>query len=557
MRRLRHYEYRRFLRGDVIAGVTVTAYLVPQVLAYSTLAGMPPQSGLWAITVTLAVYAVLGTSRLLSLGPESTTALLTAATLGPLAVAETARYWSLAATLALLVGLVGLVARVLRLGFVADLLSKPVLTGYMAGVAVIMIASQLGKVCGVAVSGDTFVDEMSSFIENLSKNGVHVPTLILGISVTVVLVVFGGRFPRVPMPLVAVVGATLVVAVFGLKDVGIKVIGAIPQELPNITMPALSMSDVQSLLFPAVGIVIVGYADVILTGRMFAARHDEHLDNNQELVALSAANVGVSVVGGFPISTSGSRSVIAEATGARTQMYSIVAIVCVFLVVLFLGGPIGSFPVAALGGLVIYAALRLVDVSEFRRLWSFRRREFLLAFGATAGVLVFDILYGVLIAIALSVAELLVRVARPHEAVLGQVPGLPGWHDVDDYSDARQTPGLVVFRYDSPLFFANAEDFVEKCSAALDSADVPARWFLLNAEANVEVDITGLDAMEKVRAMCERRGIVFAVTRVKNDLRILLDRHGIAKRIGEDRIFLTLPTAADAYRAWLAEHPDP
>jgi MFS superfamily sulfate permease-like transporter len=224
-------------------------------------------------------------------------------------------------------------------------------------------------------------------------------------------------------------------------------------------------------------------------------------------------------------------------------------------VLLFLGDLLGAFPEAALGGLVVYAALRLIDGREFRRLWRFRHREFALAIAAALGVLVFDILYGVLIAIALSVAELLVRVARPHEGVLGQVPGLAGWHDVDDYPDARELPGLVVFRYDSPLFFANAEDFVEKCEDAIEDAPTAVRWFLLNVEANVEVDITGLDAMEQVRAACERQGIVFALTRVKNDLRIPLERHGIAERIGDELIFPTLPTAVAAYEAWVARHP--
>jgi sulfate permease, SulP family len=552
---LRHYDYRTYLRGDLIAGVTVTAYLVPQVLAYSTLAGMPPQSGLWAIMITLAVYAVLGTSRLLSLGPESTTALLTAAILAPFAVADTGRYLALAATLALLVGLVSLAAWALRLGFLADLLSKPVLAGYMAGVAVIMIVSQLGKVTGVDVAGDTFTEQIRTFRENLPEQGINVPTMALGLGVTAFLLLFGSRWPRVPMALVAVLGATAIVAAFGLTEVGIKVIGTIPSDPPQVALPSLSWEDVQQLLFPAVGIVIVGYADVILTGRTFAIRHHHRIDNNQELLAMSAGNVGASVVGGYPISTSASRSVIAEASGARSQVYSLVAIVGVLIVLLFLGGLLGAFPSAALGGLVIYAALRLIDVPEFKRLWAFRRREFFLALAATLGVLVFDILYGVLIAIALSVAELLIRVARPHEGVLGQVPGLAGWHDVDDYEEARELPGLVVFRYDSPLFFANAEDFVEKCQDAIEDAPTPTRWFLLNAEANVEVDITGLDAMEQVRQYCQDHDIVFALTRVKNDLRIPLERHGIAGRVGDDLIFPTLPTAVEAYEAWSAEHP--
>ncbi|MDP4013550.1 MAG: SulP family inorganic anion transporter [Candidatus Nanopelagicales bacterium] len=427
---MRGYDRGKHLRGDLLGGVTVTAYLVPQVLAYSTLAGMPPQSGLWAIIVTLPLYAMFGTSRLLSMGPESTTALLTAAVIGPLVVADTGRYIALAATLAMLVGLIAAVAWALRLGFLADLLSKPILVGYMAGVAVIMIGSQLGKSTGVTVAGDTFEEMLKSFVSNLPTSGLHVPTALIAASVVAVLLLFGGRFPRVPMPLVAVLGAAAIVAVFGLQNIGVEVIGAVPSALPQVALPSIDLANIRTLVLPAVGIVIVGYADVVLAGRAFAIRHHHRIGNNQELLAFAAGNVGASVVGGYPISTSTSRSVIAEASGARTQVFSLVATAGVLIVLLLLGNLMGCFPAAALGGLVIYAAFMLIDIGEFRRLWHFRHREFLLAVAALAGVLLFNILYGVLIAIALSVAELLVRVARPHEAVLGQVPGLAGWHGI-------------------------------------------------------------------------------------------------------------------------------
>ncbi|MEZ5116125.1 MAG: sulfate permease [Candidatus Nanopelagicales bacterium] len=553
--RMRDYDTRRYLRGDLMGGVTVTAYLVPQVMAYSVLAGLQPQVGLYAIIVTLAIYFVLGTSWLLSVGPESTTALMTAAILAPLALGDPARYAALASTLALLVALAALLAWVLRLGFLADMLSKPVLVGYMAGVAVIMIASQLEKVTGVDVAGETFLQQIRSFVTNLPEYGVSWPTLALGLGVTVFLLLFARRYPRIPMPLVAVLLATAIVALVHPDPDTIKTVGEIPAALPELGLPSLSGADVSVLLLPAVGILVVGYADNVLTGRTFAARHRHRIDSNQELLALGAANVGSSLVRGFPVSSSASRSVIAEASGARTQVYSLVAIAGVVVVLLFLRDVLAAFPSAALGGLVIYAALRLVDVAEFRRLWHFRRREFALAVGATLGVLVFDILYGVLVAIALSIAELLVRVARPHDGVLGRVPGLAGWHDVDDYADAQQVPGLVVFRYDSPLFFANAEDFLEKCEDALDGADPPARWFLLNVEANVEVDITGLDAMEQFRQVCADRDVVFALARVKQDLLMPLERHGIAARIGAEHIYPTLPTAVEGYERWAAENP--
>jgi len=547
---LLHYD-RRNLRGDFLAGVTVTAYLIPQVMAYSALAGLSPQTGLWIVVVTMTIYAIIGTSRLLSAGPESTTALLTAAVLAPFAIGDPARYAALAAMLAVLVGVYALVAWALRLGFIGDLLSKPVLTGFMAGVAVIMITSQLGKVTGVDVAGDSFIEDIRSFASGAGS--ISWRTVAVGVGVAVVLLVLTPRFPRVPVPLVVMLAVTAVVAVLDLDAQGVTTVGDIAFGLPSVGIPDVSGDDISLLMLPALGIFVVGYADNILTARLFAGRHRDRVHNNQEFLAMGATNLGSAAVSGFPVSSSASRAVIADASGARTQLYSLVAAALVIISMLAFSGVIAAFPIAALGGLVTYAAIRLIDISEFRRLWAFRRREFLLAISALAGVLLLDILYGVLVAVVLSVVELLTRVARPHSAVLGQAPGVLGWHDVDDYPNARQLPGLVVFRFDSPLFFANAEKFVDDCRAAVAQASPPARWLLINMEGNTEVDVTGLDGLEEVRDWCEQGGIVLALVRVKRDLLQDLVRHGVAERIGLDHIYPTLPGAVAAFEAWVAQ----
>ena len=555
VQRLLHYD-RRDLRGDVMGGVTVTAYLIPQVMAYSALAGLPPQTGLVVIVVAMVLYALVGSSRLLSVGPESTTALMTAAVLAPLALGDPARYVALAATLALLVGLYSLLAGVLRIGFIGDLLSKPVLIGYMAGVAVIMITSQLAKITGVDVAGDSFLSDMRSFSLNALEDGVSGPTLAIGLTVAVLLIVLTPRFPRVPVPLLVMLAATGVVAWFGLSAYGVQTVGDVSVDGLSVGLPSLEPADLSILLLPALGIFVVGYTDNILTARAFATRTRTRVHNNQEFFGMGAANVGSSLVGGFPVSSSASRTVIAEGSGARSQLYSIVAAVLVVVSVLVFASVVAAFPTAALGGVVVYAAIRLVDVAEFRRLWRFRRREFVLAVGATAGVLLFDILYGVLAAVAISVVELLTRVARPHNAVLGQTPEVAGWHDIDDYPHATQIPGLLVFRYDSPLFFANAEHFAHQCRAALDQADPPPRWLLINMEGNTEVDITGLDALDDIRQECADRGIVLALVRVKHEVIEDLVRHGVGTRVGADRIYATLPTAVAAYEAWAGTAED-
>lgn len=552
--RLLHYR-RGDLRGDLVGAVTVTAYLIPQVMAYASIAGVPPQTGLLVVVVTMIIYALVGSSRLLSVGPESTTALMTAAVLAPLAAGDSARYLALSATLALLVGVYALLAGVLRLGFIGELLSKPVLIGYLAGVAVIMMISQLDTVTGISAAGGTAVEGLTSFVSNAGDMGVHVPTLIIGAGVTVLLLVLTPRFPRLPIPLFVMLAATALVAALDLSTQGVETVGTVSSDGLRLGLPSLAVSDLGILLLPALGILIVGYTDNIVTARAFASRQGHRIHNNQEFLGLGAANVGASLSGGFPVSSSASRTVIAEASGARTQLYSIVAAGLVVVSVLLFSRIIGAFPTAALGGLVIYAAIRLIDVREFQRLWRFRTREFLLAIGALIGVLAFDILYGVLAAVALSVIELLTRVARPHAAVLGRADEVAGWHDIDDYPTAAQIPGLLIFRYDSPLFFANAEDFSRRCRHAIEEASPPPQWFLLNMEGITEVDITGLDALEDVRAFCESRGIIMALDHVKSEVWRQVERHGVGMRIGRQFVFPTHPTAVAAFEEWRQLHP--
>jgi high affinity sulfate transporter 1 len=550
---LRGYR-RSWLRGDLIAGVTVAAYLIPQVMAYATVAGVPPVAGLWAALPALVIYAVLGSSSSLSMGPEATTALMTAIAIGPLATGDPARYAGLAATLALLVGVMSVGAWLLRLGFVADLLSRPVLVGYLAGVAVIMIVDQLRRVTGVPVTGQTFLAQVGSFVRGLGQ--MQPATVAVAAAVLVFLFVLQSHWPRAPGPLLAILGATAAAAAFGLASRGVAVVGPIPAALPSLGLPDVHPAVLRELLLPAFTVLIVGFSDDVLTARSFA-RHGEMIVANRELLALGFANAGSSLIHGFPVSSSASRTAIAVTTGSRTQLYSVTAAAGVVAVLLFARPVLAHFPTAALGAIVIYAAIRLIDVTAFRRLLVFRRAELAIALATCAGVLVFNILYGVLVAIGLSVADLLVRVARPHDAILGRVPGLAGMHDVDDYPGAQTIPGLVVYRYDAPLFFANADNFRRRALAAAAQGPGQLRWFVLNVEANVEVDFTALEALNAVRAEITKQGAEFALARVKQDLLARLQAFGLADKIGEDRLFPTLPTAVQAYQAWARQQGQP
>jgi sulfate permease, SulP family len=546
---LRGYQ-RSWLRGDLLAGVTVAAYMVPQVMAYAEVAGLPAITGLWAAVAPLVAYAILGSSRQLSVGPESSTALITATAVGVLVAGDQQNYAGTAAALALAVGAICLICWLARLGFLANLLSHPVLIGYMAGIAGLMIVSQLGKVSGIAVEGDSVLSELRFFVTHLGE--AHLPTVLVATGTFVLLVALQRLLPRWPGPLIAMVLAAVAVAVLDVDQMGVKTIGPVPRGLPPAAIPDFSTIDWGTLLSAALGVTIVAYTDNVVTGRAFAARRREVIDARQEFLALGAANLGAGLFSGFPVSSSGSRTVIGDAVGSRTQLYSLVTAAIVLLTMLFLGPALATFPLAALGALVVFAALRLIDFAELRRIARFRRSELFLALATTAAVLIFDVLYGIAVAVALSILDLLRRIARPHDGILGYVPGLAGMHDIDDYATGRQVPGLLVYRYDAPLFFANAEDFKRRALASVDAADPPVEWFLLNAEANTEVDLTAVDALEEVRRTLAGRGIVFALARVKFELREILASAGFIDRIGEDKVFMTLPTAVEAYQQWYA-----
>ncbi|MHA2789190.1 SulP family inorganic anion transporter [Corynebacterium sp. S7] len=546
IRTIRTYK-KEWLRGDLVAGVTVAAYLVPQVMAYAVIAGLPAVVGLWASLAPLIIYFMLGTSKKLSLGPESTTALMTAAGVGALvnAAGGPERYAEVAALLAIAVGIVCVIGFIARLGFLTRLLSRPVLVGYLIGIALLMIVSQLGKISKIDVQGENVWQEITSFVSQIST--AHVPTVILALVVLVLLYIGNWLAPKAPTALGILLVAAAAVAIFNLDRFGIEVIGEVPRGLPAPRVPELGDLEFWSLLPYAVGIAIVGFSDNILTARAFASKTDDDIDANRELLTLGVANFSNGFFQGFPISSSGSRTVLGDAAGAKTQVYSLVVAALVVMVLMFAGPILGSFPQAALGALVIYAATRLIDIAEIRRIGRFRGSELLITAITALAVVFFGVLVGIGVAVTLSILDLIRRITAPNSDVLGYAPGVPGMHSLDDYHDAKPIQGLVVFRYDSPLFFANADHFVERALEAVDKSQQPVECFLLNAEANTEIDLTAVDALEKLRSHLEAEGIQFAMARVKQDLYRQLEPTGFIEKVGKENIFETLPTAVRAY----------
>ena len=559
---LRNYR-SSWLRADVFAGISVVAYLVPQVMAYTALVGVPPVAGLWTALAALVVYAAIGSSRVLSVGPESTIALMAGTAIAPLAGGDPDRAVALGAALSLIVGGWCLVGRLARLGVIADLLSQPLLVGYLAGAAVLMIVGQLGRMTGTSVDGDNIVAQVRSFLGVVDDT--HLTTLAVGMGTLALLLVIHFVRPRWPATLIAVATATVVCVLADLEDHGVAVVGPVPTGLPTPGIPDVTWDQFRTLVLAGLGIAVIGFSDNMLIARGFPAPADdeatgEGIDPQQELLALSGVQVATGLMSGFPVSSSGSRTALAIAAGARTQLYSLVAAAFIVLV-LFVAGPlIENLPQSALAAVVFYAASKLVSWEEIVRLARFRTTELLLAVTAALGTVLFGVLIGVGVAISLSLVEIFYRLARPHEGVLGRVPGLAGMHDVDDYPDAETLPGLVVYRYDAPLFFANVGDMCRRALLAVDQENAafphePVRWFILNVEANVEVDITAADGLRGLHCDLTTRGVRLALARVKQDLLLPLERAGLTELIGADMLFPTLPVAEEAYMAWAEANP--
>jgi SulP family sulfate permease len=564
IRTLRHYQ-RGWLGPDVYAGISVVAYLVPQVMAYTALVGVPPVVGLWTALAALVAYAVLGSSRVLSSGPESTIALMTGTAIAPLVAADPDGAVALAAALSLIVAGWCLIGRLARLGVISDLLSQPLLVGYLAGAAVLMVVGQLGEMTGTDVEGNTLLAELRSFAEVVDDTDLL--TIAVGMGTLGLLLLVHFLRPHWPATLIAVVAATVVCVVFDLGDHGVAVVGTIPTGLPTPSLPDVSWEQLRSLLLPGLGIAVIGYSDTMLIARGFPAPAEEgestsqDVDPQQELTAVSGVHLASGLMSGFPVSSSGTRTALAITAKAHTQLYSLVAAAVVVLV-LFVAGPlIENLPQAALAAVVFYAAAKLVSWPEIVRLARFRTNELLLAVATMLGTILFGVLVGVGIAITLSVFEVILRLARPHEGVLGRVPGLAGMHDVDDYPDAETLPGLLVYRYDAPLFFANVGDMRRRALLAVDQENAavpenPVRWLILNVEANVEIDITAADGLRDLHRDAEARGVCLGLARVKTDLRVPLERAGLTELIGEDMLFPTLPVAEEAYLKWVAANPE-
>jgi high affinity sulfate transporter 1 len=536
-------SYRRaWLRADLVAGVVLAAILVPQGMAYAQLAGLPPVTGLYTTVACLLGYALFGPSRVLVLGPDSSISPLILAAITPLVVAgDPASAVTLAGMLAILVGVTEVGLGLGRLGFVADLLSKEVQVGYMNGLGITIIIGQLPKLFGFSTDGDSFLEEVKLFVDGVGET--HATTLIVGVAVLAVLLVLPRLTRRVPAVLAAVVGATAASALLSLQSHGVETVGTLPQGVPAPSLPWSHAGDIPPLLIAAVGISLVSLTDTIATATSFAARRGEAVNANQEMIGIGAANVAAGMLQGFAVSTSGSRTAVAEQSGARSQLAGVVGAALVAALLLFLNSLLADLPQAALAAVVIVAALSLMDLKVLRRYWRMRRSALTVSLVATAGVVLLGVLQGILVAVALAILLFFRRSWWPHGAILGRVVDR-GWHELAANPDAEEVPGVVVYRWEAPLFFANAGSFSEEIRRIV--RERRPRWLVLQCEAITDIDVTAAEMLERLDGELNAAGTHIAFAEMRGRIQRMALRYGLFETLDRNHFYPTIDRALEA-----------
>jgi high affinity sulfate transporter 1 len=546
LRRLRQYPLG-WLGRDVVAGLALTAVLVPVGVAYAVASGLPGICGLYATIAPLLAYAAFGPSRVLVLGPDSSLAALILAVVGPLAAGDPARAIALAGMMAVVSGTLCILAGAARLGFVTELLSKPIRHGYMNGIALTVIASQLPALFGFSVDAAGLWGGSRAFAGAVLAGRTNWTAFAIGICVLAVILALR-RWLRLPGVLIAVAGATLIVGVFDLAArAGVPVLGALPQGLPGLVFPSVTRSDIVPVLLGGLAVAIVSFADTIVLSRSYAARAGRYVDPNQEMVGLGAANLAAGLFQGFPVSASTSRTPVAEAAGARSQLSGVVGALAVAGLLMLAPGLLTNLPAAALSAVVIVSALGLIEVADLRRIYRIQRWEFWLSIACLAGVAVLGVIPGIGLAVVMAVVEFVWDAWRPHCAVLGRVDGVKGYHDIARHPEARVIPGLVLFRWDAPLFFANAELFRERALDAVAASPTPVRWLVVGAEPVTSVDVTAADSLDELDRTLAAAGIELCFAEMKGPVKDKLKRFGLFSKLGQERFFPTLGQAVSSY----------
>lgn len=535
---------------DIVAGIVLSTLLVPQGMAYAELAGLPPITGLYTTVLCLLAYAVFGPSRILVLGPDSSLGPMIAATVLPLVASDgdPQKAVVLASMLALMVGAIMVLASVAKLGFIADLISKPTMIGYMNGLAVTILIGQLPKLFGFSVDSDTFIGDIAGFLQGVAGGETVVAAAAVGISGIVLILALQRWLPKVPSVLVMVVLAIGATTLFGLADRGVSLVGELPQGFPPFTIPYLDFSDFALMFAGALGIALVSLTDTISTASSFAARSGDEIRGNQEMIGIGAANLAAGLFQGFPVSTSGSRTAVAERSGSKSQLTGVTGAVLILLMLVLLPGLFRNLPQPALAAIVITASISLADVPGTVRLWRQRKTEFNLSLAAFLGVTLLGVLPGIGIAVGLSILNIFRRAWWPYETVIGRVPGVEGFHDVHFHPEAQHLPGLVIYRFDAPLFFANVRPFRENIRRLARTEPKP-RWIVIAAEPITDVDTTASDVLLELDVELNAQGTSLVFAELKHGVREKIERYELTREINPLHFYRTVDAAVAAYMA--------
>ncbi len=528
-------------RYDLVAGLSVAAVAAPIAIAYAELAGVPAVYGIYTSILPLVAYAVFGTSRQLIMAPDAATCTIVAAIVIPLAGGDPVRQISLTIALTVMTGLVCVAAGLARMGFLTNFLARPILAGYLNGIAISIISGQLGNLFGFPVRRVGFFRQVADFISKLDET--HGLTLAAGLAVLALLHVLKCRAPRFPAPLLAVALGVAASDFLGFGERGVALLGAIPAGFPALRLPDIGIGDLQPLAFGAVGLALVSFSSAMVTARSFAVKNRYEIDPNKEFIALGMANIGSGVMQGFAVSGADSRTAVNDAVGGKSQVTSMVAAALLVFVLIFLTGPLSSLPIAVLAAVLIHSAVGLFDLPSLIKLRKISRKEFRLSIVTLLGVITVGVLPGVVVAVGLALLQLLASASKPHSAVLGRMPGLEGYHDVMRHPEAQPIPGLLLFRFDSPLVFFNTDYFKSRIRAAVEAEKTPPRFVVLDAGSISSVDSTGAAILEEVAAEMAGKGVAFAIAEAHGPLRDMLDNSGLRQRIGPDRFFSTVEAA--------------
>lgn len=544
---LKTYKFT-YLVQDISAGLVLTAILIPAGMGYAEAAGISAIYGLYATIVPLIAYTIFGPSRILVLGPDSALIPLISATVIPLSGGDPTKAIAIAGVLSIFAGAMCIVAGLAKFGFITELLSKPIRYGYLNGIAMSILLGQTPKIFGFSVDGQNAWQEILGFVQAVQDQKTNYTSLSIGVACLVVILGLKKVAPKISGVLIAVIASTVISSVFDLpQQTGISVVGLLPQGLPAFQIPAIAPVEFKQLLFAAFAIAVVSFTDLSLLSRTFAIRGGYRVDRNQELIALGVANIASGLFQGFAVSSSASRTPVAEAAGSKTQITGLVGAICIAILLVFAPNLLQNLPQAALSAIVISAGLSVFEIPETLRLYQLRRSEFFLSIICFAGVLSMGVIQGILAAVGLAFLAFVVNAWRPHYAVLGRVDGIKGYHDILRHPEAKRIPGLVIFRWDAPLFFANASTFSDRIVAAVMAAPTPTNWVLVAAEAVTDIDLTAADAIAELDKTLCQAGIELCFAAMKGPTKDRLKRYGLFNKLGVDNFFPTIGQGVDGY----------